>query len=86
MIMGENNQLTQDEIECLLSGIDIREPSGERSDHKQKRGFERLFLITEKTGPYASNLDFLEDLLRYQSQRVVLARAQRHAAKYEGVI
>lgn len=82
--MGENNQLTQDEIECLLSGIDIREPSGERSDHKQKRGFERLFLITEKTGPYASNLDFLEDLLRYQSQRVVLARAQRHAAKYEG--
>lgn len=76
--------LSQAEIDELLDGINTGESpvseNDERLEHKQKKAFARLFRASSKTGPYPSNLDYLEEMLQYQAQKFILLRASQKAS------
>lgn len=75
--------ITQAEIDEILSGIHKHKSTAadtdERLEHKQKKAFQRLFRVPSNTGPYPSNLDYLEELLQCQAQKFTLLQAS-HAA------
>lgn len=81
------DMLTEHELDQMLSGLGSKAMPGadgeDRVAQRQRKGFELLFIFPEKAGPYGSNLEYLEDEIRYHAQRLVIARAQIHAATSE---
>jgi SpoVK/Ycf46/Vps4 family AAA+-type ATPase len=79
--------LSEDEIDKLLSQVGNEPMPGadrkDRVEQRQRKGFERLFVFRAKTGPYSSNLEYLEDEIRYHAQLLVIQRAQIRAATSE---